>query len=327
VAFDLYATGNYSLPRLLEELKARGLSNRQGGRLHLNGVSTMLNNPFYMGLIRIRKTGEMFDGNHEPLIAKSLFDEVQAILRGKTVNRVTKHDFTFRRMVRCACSYSLIPELQKGHVYYRCQTTSCPTKTVREEKIHEAITRTFDRFVLDPEEREEARRWAESARITQDAVQKEEVERYKLRLSQLRPRLTRLTDAYLEGVLDRELYTERKESLLREEKDLQEKIANLERTDTNGITRVQEFLELLGSAKNNYELANSDQKRRLVKKLTSNLNAVAKKIDVTLTPEVELLVNRSRDDDCRPSMSVPRTLSAILEKLLARFSANTPVEN
>jgi hypothetical protein len=198
---------------------------------------------------------------------------------------------------------------------------------VREEKIHEAITRTFDRFVLDPEEREEARRWAESARITQDAVQKEEVERYKLRLSQLRPRLTRLTDAYLEGVLDRELYTERKESLLREEKDLQEKIANLERTDTNGITRVQEFLELLGSAKNNYELANSDQKRRLVKKLTSNLNAVAKKIDVTLTPEVELLVNRSRDDDCRPSMSVPRTLSAILEKLLARFSANTPVEN
>jgi len=100
-------------------------------------------------------------------------------------------------------------------------------------------------------------------------------------------------------ILDRDLYTERKESLLREEKELQEKIANLEHADTHGIARVQEFLELLGSAKNNYELANPDQKRRLVKKLTSNLNAVAKNIDVTLKPEVELLVNRSRDDDCR----------------------------
>jgi len=127
-------------------------------------------------------------------------------------------------------------------------------------------------------------------------------------------------------VLDRDLYTERKESLLREEKELQEKIANLEHADTHGIARVQEFLQLLGSAKNNYELANPDQKRRLVKKLTSNLNAVAKNIDVTLKPEVELLVHRSRDDDCRPSMSVPRTLTAILEQLRVHFSTNPAVK-
>src|SRR5437870_7545177 len=42
-AFKLYATGNYSLPRLLEEMDRRGLRNRRGGKQHLNGVSTILN--------------------------------------------------------------------------------------------------------------------------------------------------------------------------------------------------------------------------------------------------------------------------------------------
>ncbi|HET9409271.1 MAG TPA: recombinase family protein [Candidatus Sulfotelmatobacter sp.] len=327
-AFELYATQNYSLPRLLHELDRRGLRNRQGGRLHLNGISTLLNNPFYMGLIRIRKTGEMFDGNHEPLISKSLFDKVQAILRGKTVDRLTKHDFTFRRMVRCnGCRFSLIPELQKGHVYYRCQTTTCPTTSLREEKIHEAISSKFSAFELDPEECEEARRWAEGARVRHETIQKEEVEKCRLRLAQVRPRLTRLTDAYLEGVLDRDTYTERKETLLREEKDLNEKIANLNDADSRGVARVEEFLELVKTATNNYKLANPEQKRRLVDKLTSNLGAVTKNLDVTLKPEAELLLNRPRNDDCTPHTSTPRTLTAILDKLLVHFSVNTPVEN
>src|SRR5436309_8837530 len=38
-AFELYATGDYSLPRLLEELSRRGLKNRRGGGLSLPGLS------------------------------------------------------------------------------------------------------------------------------------------------------------------------------------------------------------------------------------------------------------------------------------------------
>src|SRR5712692_5977358 len=86
-AFELYAAGRYSLPRLVEEMNRRGLKNRRGGKLSLAGVSILLNNPFYIGLMRIKKRGEVYSGNHVPLISKSLFDDVQAILRGKTVDR------------------------------------------------------------------------------------------------------------------------------------------------------------------------------------------------------------------------------------------------
>src|SRR5208337_5676781 len=39
-AFELYATGNYSLPRLVEEMYTRGLRNRRGSKVSLNGMST-----------------------------------------------------------------------------------------------------------------------------------------------------------------------------------------------------------------------------------------------------------------------------------------------
>ena len=41
--------------------------------ISLNGLTTMLNNPFYMGLIHIRKTGEFFQGAHAPLDHQGAF--------------------------------------------------------------------------------------------------------------------------------------------------------------------------------------------------------------------------------------------------------------
>src|SRR5258706_11392639 len=75
-AFELYATARYSLETLGEELHRLGLRNHNGGRVTKNGLSTLLNNPFYIGIIRIRRTGEHFAGVHEPLIGKVLFDRV-----------------------------------------------------------------------------------------------------------------------------------------------------------------------------------------------------------------------------------------------------------
>ncbi|MGA2147313.1 MAG: recombinase family protein, partial [Bryobacteraceae bacterium] len=83
-AFQLYATRRYSLVTLLDELNALGLRNRTGKPLSITGLSILLNNPFYMGLIRIRRTGELFQGVHQPIVSKALFDRVQRILRERT---------------------------------------------------------------------------------------------------------------------------------------------------------------------------------------------------------------------------------------------------
>jgi site-specific DNA recombinase len=61
-AFELYATAEYSLERLLEQLRSRGLTNRRGGTLSLSSLSVLLNNPFYMGLCGSRKPANSSQG-------------------------------------------------------------------------------------------------------------------------------------------------------------------------------------------------------------------------------------------------------------------------
>src|SRR5215831_17324358 len=78
-AFEFYASGRYNLHGLVEEMYRLGLRNRKGGKVTYNGFSVMLNNPFYIRLIKLRRTGETFPGCHQPLVSKSLFDRVQRI--------------------------------------------------------------------------------------------------------------------------------------------------------------------------------------------------------------------------------------------------------
>src|SRR5690606_4761373 len=73
-AFERYATQEYSLPRLMEEMKMRGLRNKRCGPVSVNGLSTILNNAFYFGLIRILRTGETFSGCHDPLVTRAVFE-------------------------------------------------------------------------------------------------------------------------------------------------------------------------------------------------------------------------------------------------------------
>ena len=153
-AFELYATTKFSIPTLQDELFRMGLRNHAGGKVTRAGVSVMLNNPFYIGLIRIKRTKQMFQGNQEPLISKHLFDRVHDILEGRFNTRTKVHEFPFRRLIKCTgCGYSLIGELKKGRVYYRCHTKDCPTTSIREDAIESVVTTELAKLAFNVEER------------------------------------------------------------------------------------------------------------------------------------------------------------------------------
>lgn len=227
--FRLYATGNYPLHTLLAESRRLGLKGRSGKPLSINGLSSILNNPFYAGIIKINSTEEVFAGKHEALISKSQFNRVQSILRGRTVTRILRHEFAFRRMIRCAgCGRALIGEEQRGHRYYRCQTRECPTKCVREEAIKDGMTVILERIKFDSDELQVIGRWIAEARISETNLRDEELRGCRLRLDASRDRKNRLTDAFIDGNLDKTLFEERKAALVWEEKGIDDRIRELE---------------------------------------------------------------------------------------------------
>lgn len=70
---------------------------------------------------------------------------------------------------------------------------------------------------------------------------------YKLRLGQLQDRLCRLTDAYLDGSIDKQIFEERRAALLMQRKELEENLGSLKDSSRSLPERLAEFLELAGS--------------------------------------------------------------------------------
>lgn len=283
-AFELYAGGRFNLESLVDEMHRLGLRNRKGGTVTRNGLSVVLNNPFYIGIIRLTRTNETFPGGHQPLIPKSLFDRVQHLLTGKTRTRGWVHDFLFRRMLTCtACGYSLIAEKQKGHVYYSCHARHSPKTSVREEAVDEAI-----RSQLRPlqfSEPEQAYLQAKIANLQAEWGKSKEDEgnALTLRLGQLNDRLGRLTDAFVDGMIEKTLFEERKASLLMQRRELEETLASLRSDERNLPERLAGFLELAGSALLSYETGLPDEKRDLLKIVTSNRAVSGKNVAVKLS--------------------------------------------
>ena len=70
-AFQLYASGKYTLETLTTEMNELGLRNSKRNTLTPQALSLILNNPFYTGVIKIK--GKAFQGKHDPLISSDLF--------------------------------------------------------------------------------------------------------------------------------------------------------------------------------------------------------------------------------------------------------------
>jgi len=316
-AFELYASARYNLDDMVEEMYRLGLRNHRGGRVTRTGISNLLNNPFYIGLIRLRRTGELFQGSHEFLISKTLFDRVHHILEGKTNSKSNHYSFLFRRILTCIhCKRSLIGELQKGHTYYRCHTSNCPTTCLREENIDEAFRNALRPLCFTKEEQQYLQQKLEALKQDWATQQEEEIKSLSLILGRLGDRLNRLTDAYIDRAIDRELFEVRKSALLFEKKDLEEKLAYIRDEAASVPDRVAEFLELAGSAYFQYKIALPEEKRDLLKIVTSNRMVKRKQLDILLSIPFRGVAKRSPNSNSTPYRDRPRTLDKMLRKII-----------
>ena len=266
--FESYASGVHSYHTLLKEIDRIGLRSHTSGRFSKGSLEAMLNNPFYAGIIKIKKYGTVFQGRHEALISPSLFERVQEVRRGKCGKKSTKHMHMFAGLFVCQhCKTSMIGEKQKGYVYYRCHTPRCETKTIREEELERAIFATLSRLEFSDEASifltSTLAEWAEK-RVPEAAAQTS-----RLQIEQIAKRLERLTDALIDHMIDTEVFNERKQRLLLEKARLEE-VAQREAQSRATPTDIKNFLEHIKNLALFYKTGSRDEKRAIIKNTTSN---------------------------------------------------------
>lgn len=310
--FERYATGYYTLETLVSTMRAAGLTNTFGNPLGIHSVAGVLRNPFYVGLISL-KTGEIFEGVHEPLIKKSLFDRVAVVLSGKSRHKEHKHDFAYRRLVVCGlCGRTLIAERQKGHAYYRCHTKGCPTTGAREDRIEGAVCDQLARIALTKEEMADcysALSWLEG--VT-DQLARQARDRLRLEESGVNDRLSRLTDLLIDGTLDREDYNSKRRELIERKRVIAEECSRAEENPQAELEEVREILELAKSPLLSFELANQAEKREMVEIATSNLTVTHRIPSVELRNAFERIANRQILSEGDPTRNLDRTFETLL---------------
>lgn len=265
--FRLYASGSHTIRSLQAEMRRLGLRNSRGRPLSKRGIECVLANPFYYGFIRVRSSGEVYKGVHQPLITAGQFSRIGQVKAGRRNKVFTRRNHTYRGLFQCAlCSTSMIGERHKGRVYYRCHTSGCPTTTILESQIEARVAAELEKAALTDSSLSAA--LANLPISLSQEARDVEVAGTRFKLSQAKSRLDVLTDALLDRIIDSETFAARKASLLAESAQLEEKLERL--SAPVDLRSIREFLELANTLRTLFLLADPVDKRQIVETTTSN---------------------------------------------------------
>jgi len=255
-AFELYAQGDKRLEDIAEFLAQNHIISKSGKKIHITRATFILKNPFYVGLFRY--AGEIYEGKHEPIVAKKLFDRVQEVLkqRGRPHHKSKIEPQVFCGLLRCAtCGMMITGEYRvkkqrngnvHDYIYYHCtkknKAVKCPEPCIRQESLDKQLSSLIQKVSLRSD-------WAakllemlekdktESAQSVSAFVQETET-----KIKFITTKLQRLLDGYLEQDIDREIYREEKAKLLSEKKSLEEKIIELEQKQNDWLEPMERWI-------------------------------------------------------------------------------------
>ena len=167
-AFEAYASGEWTLRRLAEELTLRGLTTVPTASLPEKPVtvqllSKVLHNPFYVGEVVYQ--GMHYAGSHEPLADRATYETVQTLLATRVNGeRTVKHAHYLKSTIYCGiCGSRLIVTNVKPrgvvYEYFVClgrhskKQPQCSFRATLAEQIEDEIVRLYDRVALRPGQR------------------------------------------------------------------------------------------------------------------------------------------------------------------------------
>lgn len=274
--FELYATGNYSVMSIEDEMYRLGLRSVNGNRILQSRIYDLLRDPFYCG--KMRWDGEVYPAKHEPLISKDLFEKTQSILkrRGKTAVS-TQHNYLFRSKIFCeGCGGVLAWETQKGILYGHCnnhiKSRYCTKKTyITEEEVEEQIDTIFPKIAPKSEA---VLKWIEEIIKDENADQVKFRETEIQRLTGMLLNIRKQKDKYFEAKINREVdleYCERKISECKAEESVLESALERISDQSDEYQELRLVIhELAFKAKEIYQKATTEEKKLLFAQLFTN---------------------------------------------------------
>ena len=164
--FDTYAKGEHTVPDLLAEATARGLTTvptpkRPSGPVGRSTFFKLLRNPYYIGQVCYQ--GALYPGTHEPIVDPETWQQVQTLLdtRATAGERRRKHDHYLKGTLYCGtCTSRLQLDYARNkqgirYPYHICtgratRKTRCTRKAVPVGVAEQLVTDCYHQIAITP---------------------------------------------------------------------------------------------------------------------------------------------------------------------------------
>ena len=294
-AFELYSTGKYTLKQIAKILKDLGLRSYKGNILSVSCVQRLLQNQFYYGVFTFK--GEMYQGSHQPIISKKLFDKCHEVMKNRShkMQRKSQHIFPFRGFMTCGeCGGTITAETQKGHNYYRCTKKKgiCSQKYIREEILTEQIKSFLQKVSLSNQDTQKVLKELENDEQKAKEEMAVYIQNLKEELKNTETKLNKLLSAYLDEVISVEEYTDQKQKLLTKKIELKEKIRDFEERGTSWLEPARAFVQNLNYAQKLVSNQNKSGMTTFLKNIGSNHILLNQQFSFSAKNEYKLVAER-----------------------------------
>ncbi len=267
--FEWFASGEYSLRTLAQKAYGEGFRFRKSrNKIPLTTLQKILRKRIYTG--DFNYGGAIYQGSHEPLVTREVWNRVQEILDGRHANKHRKvtHDFVYSGRVKCGhCGCSMVGEVKKGrYVYYHCTgyRGKCPEPYTREEILERQIADVLRDLVVPPA----VLAWMQSELVvsdrTEEAARAQTARRQQMELERLQARMDVLYDDRLDGRIDAATYDKKAGEIREQQEQIRQKIRTIEAMTLPSASEADDLMMLTSKAADLYVAQTGAEQRKLL---------------------------------------------------------------
>ena len=310
--FEIYATGNYSMRKVKEEMDKTGLrSNTNNPKpLTVSMIMHTLINPFYYGMMRLK--GDIYPHKYPPLITNHLFDKAQAVRAGwhKQPFQYAAKPFIFRGMIKCAdCGCTITPEVSKGHIYYSCTNyhrIHDKRTYVKEQELLEPVYKVLDGIKLNDDRIKELVEDLKQTTQAENRFFTNTMRELRKEYDKLENRISNLQDDKYDGSITNDFYNKKFKEYAEKQAKIMQQINSHDRTDKEHYITANTILNLAQRAREIFENSEVAEKRQFINFLLQNCELKGKTLSYKLKTPFDTVFLASKCSDLLPGSDSDR---------------------
>lgn len=217
---------------------------------------------------------KIYNGNHKAIIDINTFNKVQEVLKRRHSPNTRKHEYEFRLILKCGeCGNTLRSmTAKKKYHYYYCHNKGCSfNKSTAEKEVRKFVLEKLRSIKFTKIQVEEMTKKLAEMKTSKTLVLKDRKTAIKLRTENIRAKLNKLADIYLDSNVVDDIFKFKKQDLLIQLKLAEDDLKNSSSHNDQEISNNEKLLELLSNPVIAYKKADTHNKKRLLETLIGNI--------------------------------------------------------